>query len=273
MNRKEKKKKKRNPLVMFLFLAALAVFVFAGIRLGSIYYRYYNEDSAYRNLESYTHFANSGQTSENGENLSDNANGNANGDSNGESSVYVSPIDFGSLAEINSDIIGWVYFETMDINYPIVQGKDDDFYLHHGFEKEANVSGCIFMDTEASPDFNSLNSFIYGHNMRNKSMFAKLNQYIDEDFYLKNKTFLIYTPTETRRYEIYSCYQAQLGTDSFTYNFAAAEDYANWLNIVKGRSLYDTGVMPDVSDKTITLMTCTPKGSNYRFLVHGRLMR
>ncbi len=246
------KKRKKNPVFILIFLAALAVFLFAATKLGSTFYRYYDEDSAYRDLESFAEL-DQPQTGTN-------------------ESSYVSPIDFDSLAEINPDIIGWIYFETMDINYPIVQGEDDDFYLHHGFYKEDNNSGCIFMDTEGSPDFSSMNAFIYGHNMKNKSMFAKLNQYVEEEFFLENKTFLIYTPTEMRRYEIYSCYQAKLGSDSFTYSFDDPKEYAKWIETVKGRSFYDTGVTPDASDLTVTLMTCTPRGSNYRFLVHGRLM-
>ena len=233
------KKKKKNPFIFILFFAALAVFLVTAVKLGSIFYSY----------------ADLGQSQ-----------------SKDDSAAYVSTIDFDSLTEINSDVIGWIYFETMDINYPIVQGDDDDFYLHHGFYKEDNNSGCIFMDTEASPDFSSMNSFIYGHNMKNKSMFAKLNQYTEEEFFQENKTFLIYTPTETRQYEIYSCYQAKLGTDSFTYSFDDPDEHVKWMKMVKEQSFYDTGVTPDDSDITVTLMTCTPRGSDYRFLVHARLM-
>lgn len=248
------KKRKKNPVVTLIFLAALGIFLFAVVNLGVIFLRYYKEDSAYRKLESFAVLEN--LPPENTE----------------ADAPYLSPIDFASLKEINSDTIAWIYFENTDINYPVVQGEDDDFYLHHDFYREESSSGCIFMDTQATPDFLSDNSFLYGHNMKNKSMFARLNQYAEESFYQENKTFLIYTPTETRRYEIYSCYPAKLDWDSFTYQFETKEDYAAWLKKVKERSLYDTGVIPDSSQPTVTLMTCTPKGSNYRFLVHGRLM-
>ena len=230
------KKKKKNPALIVIFIIALFIFLFAVIKLGSVYFRYQKEDSVYKNLENYA--AVGAATPENEKNAE---------------SAYVSPVDFSSLQEINPDTVGWIYFETMDINYPIVQGEDDDFYLHHSFEKEESVSGCIFLDTESAPDFSSDNSFVYGHNMKDKSM------------------FLIYTPTETRRYEIYSCYPAALDSDSFTYSFENKEDYAKWQDTVKNRSLYDTGVTPDPEQPTVTLMTCTPKGSNYRFLVHAKL--
>lgn len=248
------KKRKKNPVLTLIFLAALAVFLFAAVKLSMIFLRYYKEDASYKGLESFA---------EQKIPLPD---------STEKDAPYISPIDFPSLKEINSDTVAWIYFENMDINYPVVQGEDDDFYLHHDFYKEESTSGCIFMDSQATPDFLSDNSFLYGHNMKNKSMFAKLNQYSEESFYQENKTFLIYTPTETRRYEIYSCYPAKLDWDSFTYQFETKEDYAAWQITVKERSLYDTGITPDSSQPTVTLMTCTPKGSNYRFLVHGRLM-
>lgn len=245
------KQRKKNSVLRILLLAVLAVFLFAAGKLGTIFFRYYKEDASYDKLEAFAKL-----------------NGEAAPQANAE---YVPPVDFAALSELNPDVIGWIYFETMDINYPIVQGEDNEFYLHHGFYKEENNSGCIFMDTESSPDFSSENSFLYGHNMKNKSMFAKLNQYEEESFFQDNKTFVIYTPEKMMRYEIYSCYPAELSLDSFTYRFETREEYAKWMETVKSRSLYDTGVTPDASDLSVTLMTCTPKGGNYRFLVHGRL--
>lgn len=242
-------RKKTNRIVLILFVAALAVFLFAAVKLGTIFFGYYKEDSAYKELEAFADFKEE-QPAE-------------------EGTLYHSPIDFESLLAINQETIAWIHFETMEINYPIVQGTDDDYYLHHGFYKEENKCGCIFMDTQSKADFSSENSFIYGHNMKNKSMFAKLNQYTDPAFYAEHTDFLIYTPTGIRRYKIYSCYPAELDWDSFTYAFENRDDYAKWQETVKGYSLYDTGITPDSSHNTVTLMTCTPKGSSYRFLVHG----
>lgn len=244
-------RQKRKPIFLIVFLAALAVFIVTVIKLGTIFLGYQKEDSVYKKLEQFADV-----TAE---------------EAPGQKS-YSSPIDFESLWDINAETIAWIQFETMEINYPIVQGEDDDFYLHHGFYKEENKCGCIFMDTTSKADFSSENSFIYGHNMKNKSMFAKLNQYSDSAFYPEHTDFLIYTPESTRRYRIFSCYPAELDWDSFTYEFKDREEYANWLETVKGRSLYDTGITPDPSQNTVTLMTCTPKGHNYRFLVHAILV-
>lgn len=248
------KKKKKNMLLL-LFTAAFLLFLFTAGRLFMYLYRYHAEASAYQKLQA---FANPGEDT-------------APLPEDAQNQTYISPIDFASLSGINSDIIAWIYFENTDISYPVVQGEDDDYYLHHGFDREENVCGCIFMDTKSLPDFGSDNSFLYGHNMKDKSMFARLNQYAEESFYQENKSFLIYTPTETRRYEVFSCYPTRLDSNSFAYDFETPAAYADWLNAVREKSLYDTGIVPDASQKTVTLMTCTPKGSSYRFLVHARL--
>ena len=245
------KSKKRSPVFLIVFLTALAVFIVTTIKLATIFLGYQKEDSVYKELEQFAEV-----------DPADTA----------DTLHYNSPIDFESLWEINQETIAWIHFETMEINYPVVQGEDDDFYLHHGFYKEENNCGCIFMDTTSKADFTSENSFIYGHNMKNKSMFAKLNQYSDPDFYPEHTDFLIYTPQGTNRYRIYSCYPAELDWDSFTYEFDNQEEYAKWQQTVKGRSLYDTGITPEPGQNTVTLMTCTPKGSSYRFLVHAVLV-
>ena len=155
--------------------------------------------------------------------------------------------------------------------YPIVQGTDNDYYLTHSFEKEEIKCGSIFMEAENASDFSDDNTFIYGHNMKDKSMFAKLNQFKDKQIYKENPEFLIYTENAIYRYSIFSCYVADISWDSFNYQFATEDAYGEWLQAVKNRSIYDTGVTPQKDQKTVTLMTCTPSGENYRFLVHGAL--
>ena len=157
-------------------------------------------------------------------------------------------VDFEALKKINPDIVGWIRFE-----------------------KEEIKCGSIFMEAENASDFSDDNTFIYGHNMKDKSMFAKLNQFKDEQIYKENPEFLIYTEDAIYRYSIFSCYVADISWDSFNYQFATEDAYGEWLQTVKNRSIYDTGVTPQKDQKTVTLMTCTPSGENYRFLVHGAL--
>ncbi len=103
-------------------------------------------------------------------------------------------IDFAALKAVNEDIIGWLVVEALDISYPIVQSEDNDFYLHRTTEKTYNFAGSIFLDYMNKPDFSDCHSIVYGHNMKNGSMFGTLKQFRDKDVYSKSMYFWICTP-------------------------------------------------------------------------------
>ena len=98
-------------------------------------------------------------------------------------------VDFKELKKINSDVIGWIVIEGTEINYPIVQGNNNSFYLNHSYDKKWNSLGSIFADYQSSNDFSDYNTFIYGHHTKNGSMFGELYKYMDVSFYKQNKTF------------------------------------------------------------------------------------
>ena len=126
------------------------------------------------------------------------------------------------------------------------------------------------MDANNHADFSDQNTFIYGHNMKDKTMFGKLNDYKDEEFYKENPYFYIYTPDYTYRYDIFSCYLARVDNEvDFYTQFASDEQFQEFLDGVKAQSAYDTGVEVTPEDKVITLMTCNKAGYDYRFLVHA----
>ena len=246
------KKRKRDIKSTVIFVIALVIFVYALVQLGVIFWEYAKGQQSYRKLENFTSSTQIGKGGALPEDFS---------------------VDFEALKKINPDIAGWIRFENMDISYPIVHGTDNDYYLTHSFDKQEIKCGSIFMEAENAADFSDDNTFIYGHNMKDKSMFAKLNQFKDEQIYKENPEFLIYTENGIYRYSIFSCYVAETSWDSFTYQFANGKAYEEWLETVTDRSLYDTGVVPkqEQKQKTVTLMTCTSAGDNYRFLVHGTL--
>lgn len=235
-----------------IFLTALAVFLFAAAKLGMLLREYGKGSREYRELEK-----SAVSVDEDAESL------------DGEEAGF--SIDFEKLQKINPDVIGWIRIEKLEISYPIVQGEDNEYYLTHTFHRKENKCGSIFMEVENQKDFSDFNTFVYGHNMKDKSMFARLNQFQEEEIFVENPEFYIYTPKGVLRYEIYSCQIAELGTEPFRYQFEDEADYAKWQDSVKGRSLYDTGVLPKAGQKTVTLMTCTAAGSDYRFLIHGVL--
>lgn len=229
-----------------ILLLASAVLLFAVVKLGRVLWEYHTGKQEYGSLEELA----------------------AEVEKDGEQGFSV---NFDELQKINPDVIGWVRLEHLEISYPIVQGRDNEYYLHHTFSGEENKCGCIFMEAENQPDFSDQNSFLYGHNMRDRSMFAKLNEFQKEETYRKNPEFFIYTPEGVGRYEIFSCYPAELNGDTFICQFASEEAYGEWQQKTAGQSLYDTGVKISPGQKTVTLMTCTPAGGRERFFVHGVL--
>ncbi len=113
---------------------------------------------------------------------------------------YVSPIDFEELARINPDIVAWIQIPGTNIDYPVVQGDDNDAYLHRDFEGEESAAGTIFLDFESQSDMRGYNNIMYGHHMRNGSMFRDIVYYKDEDYFKEHQYFEIYTPQETILY-------------------------------------------------------------------------
>lgn len=245
-------KRKKDIKSTIVLVIALFVFIYALVRLCLIFWEYTKGQKSYDRLEEFTNIAEVE-------------------DSSGVETEEFS-VDFEALKKINPDIVGWIRFENMDISYPVVHGTDNEYYLTHTFDKQEIKCGSIFVEAENAADFSDDNTFIYGHNMKDKSMFAKLNQFKDEQIYRENPEFLIYTEDAIYRYNIFSCYVADVSWDSFTYQFGSEDAYGEWLQNVKEKSNYDTGITPTQEQKTVTLMTCTPDGENYRFLVHGTLV-
>ncbi len=180
-------------------------------------------------------------------------------------------VDFERLKKENPDCIAWIHFPGLEISYPIMQGEDNEYYLEHDFSGERVAAASIFMDSMNREDFSDENTFIYGHNMKDDSMFGLLDQYEEEEFCRENPGFYIYTPDKTMYYSIFSCYRADIEEqeDSFILSFASAEDYEEYRKVVLERSLYETGVSLQRGQKMVTLMTCNRSGYRYRFLVHA----
>lgn len=243
--------KKRIWLYRIIFLAALAVFIYAAVNLGMILWDYQKGSGEYKGLKEFT-------SEDPAEDVDEEV--------PQEETFFV---DFDKLKAENPDCIAWIRFENIDISYPVMQGKDNEYYLKHTFYGEQRTAGSIFMEYQNNPEFEDNNTFVYGHNMKDGTMFAKLNRFKDKDFYQENPGFWIYTPEYTYRYDIFSCYVTGLEADIFNCSFADEKDFEDWIKNAIGSSNYDTEIVPKSTDKIVTLMTCTPAGDAYRFLVHG----
>lgn len=122
---------------------------------------------------------------------------------------YISPVNFEELAKINPDIVGWIRIPDTNINYPIVQGKDNDVYLHKSFEGEESQAGCIFLDFESQKNMRGYNNILYGHHMRDGSMFKDVVLYKEEEYFKEHQYFELYTPEETIHLKAVACYYTE----------------------------------------------------------------
>lgn len=183
--------------------------------------------------------------------------------------------ELAELYQQNSDLAGWIRIEDTDINYPVMHTRDNpDFYLKHDFDKEYSDYGCPYVQENCDVQLPSDNVIIYGHHMKNGSMFCDLEKFKSQDFWQEHKTFLFNTVTDRYEYEIVSVFKTFVYSDSpeaFKYyhfvNAQTPEDFSAFIDRCKELSLYDTGVSAEYGDKLITLSTCEYSRTNGRFIV------
>lgn len=179
-------------------------------------------------------------------------------------------VDFSTLKKKNKDIVGWLYIPDTVICYPLLKGTDNETYLHQTYDKQSSIFGSIFMDFRNSSDLQDSHTLIYGHNMRNGSMFGSLKRYNNEaDFYKKHKTIYILTEKATYRYQIFSYHVADVNGAIYTVSYDKEEDFEWFLKLAKESSYKDTGIDVSTKDKIITLSTCNNTDTT-RFVVHGK---
>ena len=182
-------------------------------------------------------------------------------------------VDFAGLRCVSKHVVGWIRIAGLEvIDYPIVQGSDDTYYLRHNWDDRVSRYGAIFMEWENQPDFNDLHTILSGHSMNDGSMFGSLKQYANADFYSQfGGEITISLPAETRRYRIFSVEYAQPDAfNVYTIGFGHDETYAEFIQGFHERALYKTDVEATRADSVLTLSTCSDNGER-RFVVHARL--
>lgn len=183
--------------------------------------------------------------------------------------IMKNPIDFNSLGAVNSDIIGWIRVGALDISYPVARAEDNDYYLHRTFEKKDNFAGCIFVDFHNNGLFTDKNTIVYGHNMKDGSMFGTLKKFYEEGVYESDPYFWIYTPTKIYRYHIFNCSQVPAVSETYQLTFADDEDFLGYVSDAFANSAVDSqGISVEADDRIVTLSTCTGDDTT-RFVVQG----
>ena len=246
----EKKKTKKKIVSNIVLLIAIGVFLFSGYELFEIFSEYQKGDSEYEHIRE--------NVIQEKESVS------------GEGSPRF-VVDFATLKEINPEIAAWIRFdESSQISYPVAKGADNDKYLHTTFEGKKNASGTLFVDYENNSDFTDRNTFIYGHNMKNGSMFGKLRQYRAQEFCQANPYFYIYTPDGKEiTYQVFAVSIVKATSEIYQIRYADDEEFLNYIESVKKLSLYSTNVEVEADSQIVSLSTCTNRTDDERILVQG----
>lgn len=196
---------------------------------------------------------------------------------NAQQTVSEYAAGFGELSRINQDLKGWISIPGTALSLPLVQGSDNSYYLDHDFYGEQDRRGTIFIDCGADLQAGQPNTVIYGHHMRDGSMFGILKEYRKEPFYREHPSFFISLPDGEREYEILAVLRNDIfegNEESFQYyDYKRIEDkesFADYCRTVREHAIYDTGVEAQAGDELVTLCTCDYGSRDQRLLVVGK---
>lgn len=183
-------------------------------------------------------------------------------------------IDFEKLKEQNEDVIAWIKVEDTDIEYPIVQTKDNEYYLNHSFDKSPNDAGWIFADYRNKFDGTDKNIVIYGHNRKDGSMFSTLHNFLDEDWLNSDRKvkIIFITEDETEIYEVFSVYEIKKENYYINTSFQNDNQFKNFFDTIQKRSKKDFNIEVSKEDTILTLSTCSDK-RGYRVVAHARKVK
>ncbi len=181
----------------YVWLAVLCmVFLMAGGSLFQIWEEYHVADAGYRELQKYV--MEKPEAGKEHKGKEENPEGERD---------HLPEIDFDGLRAINEDIVAWVQIPEIGVDYPVVQGEDNEHYLHYTFDGKENIAGSIFLDYRNREDFTDGKVILYGHNMQDGSMFSKLEKYLDEEFRKEQRRVLLYLPDRTLECTAVECRQ------------------------------------------------------------------
>ncbi|MBR5328698.1 MAG: class B sortase [Firmicutes bacterium] len=196
---------------------------------------------------------------------------------------YVSPatdnqdsltVDLSALKAINPEVVGWLLVDGTEISYPVVQGPDNDKYLKTAYDGTKSNAGSIFMNANNDPALTNDHTLIYGHNMRDDSMFGHLLDFEDPAYLSQHRYFTVYNEYGEHKYEIFSAFLTFSASFVYTDRFEFSWEYYDFIEKAKASSILDMGVEVTDIDRIVTLSTCTSRGNRAeRFVVMGKLIQ
>lgn len=255
MANNKKTKKKKGIILNLLIAICLCIFAFSGYKLVSYYLEYKKMDSVYANIN-------------------EKALGNFEYEPDSEGLLKKAPkIDIEALKSINDEIIGYILIPNTKIEYPLLHSNEPYKYLNNDASGNPSRAGAIFIDANNDTQFQDDNTIIYGHNMYDGSMFGELSEYLDDnDFFLEHSYIYIYTENEIRLYRVFSAMATIDGSDIYTINFPDNGELQGHAQVNAINSLQRIKNMPENVDSIITLSTCRESSGDARNVVLAYLV-
>lgn len=251
-------KKVKTVIVILLFI----IFVFSVSRLLSYYLEYRKADELYEGAaETYVEEA-AGQTGETAE---------AEEEKSGEKIICPVEVDFDALLAENREAAGWLYCEDTNINYPVMHGTDNDYYLHHSYDGKDSRAGALFAAAENRPGFEDCNTIIYGHHMKNGSMFAHLADWADQEYFDEHSEMWLLTPERNYRVDLFAGYLTSADSAAYTIFAGACPEFDEYLAEVRAASDVQSDVETPGDGRYIMFSTCEYEFQNARYVLYGKL--
>lgn len=184
-------------------------------------------------------------------------------------------VDWNGLKKMNPDIIGWIRIPDLAVDYAILKGTSDDYYLNHHMDGSYNILGSIFAADGTSDSLNDAHTILYGHNMASGRMFGQLSFYTDVDFWKKHPYVYVYTPDRTMTFAIFNVYNCLDNDITYTMGYTlGSDDYKVWTSDISAKGQYLTEFIPSGNEQIFTLSTCADYGTvNNRFVVNCMKLR
>lgn len=238
-----------------ILIICLGAFLFSVIKIATIYYDYSKNEKVMNEIQAEYQEIQQNSESEAAENQ------------------IRSP--FQNLLKINPDIVGWLTIDHTKVHYPILQSSDNEYYLKRNYKKEESKAGSIFMDFRNEVDTLNRQTIIYGHEMKDGSMFGQLKKFLDEEFASQNKHFQFDTIYARYDVEVFSAYVTTTDFQYLQTDFASDEEYKQFLQVIKENSEVQTNVQVTEKDHIITLSTCNNLSDpdEGRLVIHGKLTK
>ncbi len=254
---------KHRKFIKIINIVLIAVFVMAVFNIGKIYYDYNKADNIYEVMQD--EYVATKDVESNSEATQ------GNDEQPPKSTEPPIAIDFDALLNRNKDVIGWLYCPDTVINYPVVQGKNNDQYLRKDLDGKYLVSGTLFADYRNGALNEDANYIIYGHNMKNGTMFSSLAKYKQQSYCDQHPIMYYLTPDGNYKLELFAGLVVKRDDKIYLPN-QSEEEFAELIKEYRAKSTFKSDIELEYNDTIVTLSTCSYEFDNARYIVMGRLI-